>query len=93
MKFQDPPIRTQFFPQQGTQLPQTLAKLVWIFSFPWIKYFQNISATLSTPFQAWPAGAPSTSQGIPGQFFMYDANFLYVCTGTNQWKRVPLSAF
>jgi len=89
-KFQDPPIRSPFFPQQGVPLPSVIAKLVWIFSFPWIKYFQNISATLSA-LPVWPAGQASSAADI-GFGLAKDANFLYVYTGTT-WKRVPLNSF
>ena len=57
------------------------------------------SKTLTNWYQAMrsPAGgvaapASSTSTGIAGQI-AYDANFLYICIGTNLWRRVPLGAF
>jgi hypothetical protein len=34
----------------------------------------------------------SSSTGTPGQI-CWDANYIYVCTSTNVWKRVALSAF
>lgn len=43
------------------------------------------------------SGAPKTSKsaGTPIQFqgFEQDGNFLYVCVGQNQWKRIPLQNF
>lgn len=40
-----------------------------------------------------PNGTPSpTDPGIPGQM-KWDADFLYVCTAPNVWKRTPLSSW
>jgi len=40
------------------------------------------------------AKVPTTSgsPGTPGQI-QSDQNFIYVCVGQNQWKRIALSAF
>ena len=45
----------------------------------------TIQATLSTP-------ASSSAAGTSGQI-KWDANYIYVCTATNTWKRVALSSF
>lgn len=37
-------------------------------------------------------GQTGTSTGTPGQI-CWDANYIYVCTSTNVWKRVALTAF
>jgi hypothetical protein len=34
----------------------------------------------------------SSSTGTPGTI-VWDVNYLYVCTGTNTWKRAALSAW
>lgn len=98
-KFPDPPIRTPFtgtftsnirnagsFSSSAEPGKQTPA-------FPWTKWFQTVSTTFSQPLDQWPAGAPSTSTGQPGQPMAYDANFLYVCVAVNTWKRIPLNSF
>lgn len=41
-------------------------------------------------FNAVPAA--STSTGTPGMIAI-NSTYLYVCTGTNLWSRVPLQAF
>lgn len=80
-KFPPPPIRTDFI-QQGQPAP----------TFWWEQWFQAVADFLSSP--AIPLVTPTTSiaTGVAGTI-TYDANFLYVCVATNQWKRVALVAF
>ena len=48
----------------------------------------SASATLQIPF----ATKTNSSPGAGGQLAS-DSNYLYVCTGTNTWKRIALTAF
>lgn len=78
-KFQTPPIQGQ--PFLDNQEP----------SYPWQRWFQLIQNALSgsaVPPTAASAGTPIQVQGLAT-----DGTFLYVCTGTNTWKRIALSAF
>ena len=36
--------------------------------------------------------ASSSANGYPGEF-CWDADYLYLCTGTNTWKRIELTTF
>jgi hypothetical protein len=61
------------------------------FSFAWYTWFASkVGQLLQTLSPNVPAnsGAP----GRPGQA-AYDQNYIYICTGTNTWKRAALSAF
>lgn len=77
--FQTPPIQGQKF-LDGEEP-----------SHPWQRWFELIKSALSGPS----APATSASAGTPLniQGLAYDANFLYVCVGKNQWKKIPLTAF
>lgn len=39
-----------------------------------------------------PVPATSTSLGSVGDF-AYDTNYLYLCVGTDNWRRIPLLTF
>lgn len=87
-KFQPPPLPPQpFLGAAAPGLDKTLAAP----SFPWKRWFEVVQQWLSS------SGAPKTSvsAGTPIQFqgFEQDGNFLYVCVGPNQWKRIPLNNF
>jgi len=45
----------------------------------------NLQLSTSVP-------ANSSSTGLPGTV-AYDANYLYICVGTNTWKRAALSTW
>jgi hypothetical protein len=84
-KFQAPPIRTFFL---GNPPRDKVSDTMNVPAYAWENWFQSVTNALSSP------GAPptSTSAGLPGQI-TFDANFLYVAIGKNQWKRIALSAF
>ena len=46
---------------------------------------QSFTGNVRTP-------TSSADTGTPGQI-VWDTNYIYVCTATNTWKRVLLSAF
>lgn len=52
----------------------------------------NNIATTAGVFAAPPTTKTGTSTGTAGQI-VWDANYIYVCTATNVWKRVSLTAF
>jgi len=60
-------------------------------SFPWKRWFETVQQWLSNK------GAPATSNsaGTPLQIqgLETDGQYLYVCIGANQWKRIPLTNF
>ena len=58
---------------------------------PWVKWLGLIAPRLTSPVTNDPP-ATSTSTGKQGEI-RQDANFLYLCVGTNQWKRIPLTSF
>lgn len=60
-------------------------------SDPWAKWMNLIPLRLTSPVTN-DAPATSTSAGIQGEI-RQDGSFLYVCTDTNTWKRIALSAF
>jgi len=60
-------------------------------TFPWNSWFQAVAVRLTRPVSNVPP-ATSASAGSPGQI-AFDANFLYICTATNTWKRIALVAF
>ena len=84
-QFPAPPIRTPFL---GNPPDAMLGKAQNVPSYAWDRYFQAITTALTVPA----APPTSTSPGVTGQI-TFDANFLYVAVGANQWKRVPLVAF
>jgi hypothetical protein len=61
-------------------------------SFPWYQWFSTkVAKGLNAPVNA---NVPPTaaSNGTVGQIAQ-DGDYVYVCTGTNQWKRAALTAF
>ncbi len=78
-KFQTPPIQGQQF--LDGQEP----------SNAWQRWFELIQAALSGP--AAPATSDAAGTPIQMQGVATDGNFLYICVGVNQWKRVALNAF
>jgi hypothetical protein len=56
--------------------------------------YHTTSAVIRKKIVAWEAVVPSTtaSTGVSGQF-AFDANYLYVCTAANTWRRTGLSAW
>ena len=60
-------------------------------SSPWVKWMGLIAPRLTSPVTNDPPPT-STSTGKQGEM-RQDANFLYVCVGTNQWKRTALNTF
>lgn len=57
----------------------------------WTQAFQALAQQLLSPVST-SAPASSAATGTAGQIAT-DSNFLYVCIGTNSWKRIALSAF
>jgi hypothetical protein len=51
------------------------------------KFFGNV--VLNTTI---PAPVLATNTGTPGQI-AYDSNYIYICIGTNSWKRVSIAAW
>ncbi|HZW05395.1 MAG TPA: hypothetical protein VFF58_00675 [Candidatus Nitrosotalea sp.] len=80
-KFQIAPIEGQKFVEEGGHLSEAARR--WI---------ELIPPALTSPAHSGTVPPTSASQGIGGQLAT-DGNFLYVCVGTNQWKRLALSAF
>jgi hypothetical protein len=80
-RFADPPIATDF-QTHGTPMP----------SFPWEQWLQAVTSRFNA--LQLPRATPKTSAS-PGatDSITYDANYLYICVGTNSWRRVPLSTF
>jgi len=59
--------------------------------FPFKRWLETVQQALSNsgaPKSAKSAGIPVQVQGIET-----DGEFLYVCIGVNQWKRIALSEF
>jgi hypothetical protein len=80
-KFQPPPIQGQKFIDEDGHPTEPLRK--WL---------ELIPPALTSPANSGSVPAASTSQGIGGQMAT-DGNFLYICTGTNTWKRLALGVF
>lgn len=61
------------------------------FTWPWVQQFLQAAAELRAPA----AGQVPASSSAPGQLgqIATDGTYLYVATGTNQWKRIALSSF
>lgn len=57
----------------------------------WVKWLNLIAPRLSSPVTN-DAPMTSTSQGNAGNI-RYDADYLYVAVGPNQWKRIALTTF
>jgi len=49
-----------------------------------ITKLENVNTTLTT--------IASSATGSIGTI-IFDSSYLYVCIGTNSWKRIPLSSF
>ena len=59
----------------------------------WVRWFNQVyAAVVQTPTLAAAAPASSTAPGASGTL-AYDANYLYICVGNGQWKRVSLTSF
>lgn len=80
-KFQPPPIQGQKFIEEDGHPTEPLRK--WL---------ELIPPALTSPANSGSVPAAPAAQGIPGQMAT-DKNFLYVCVGANQWKRIALNAF
>lgn len=78
-KFQPPPVQQALVNKDQTP------------THPFQRWLETVQQSLSSK------GAPltSTAAGTPIQFqgFETDGEFLYVCVGQNQWKRIPLNDF
>lgn len=55
-------------------------------------YAQEGRTHIQTPVIYGAAPASASSAGVAGQV-AYDANYMYVCTSTNTWKRTPLATW
>jgi hypothetical protein len=51
-----------------------------------------VSGSLTSAIRSTPTTKTGTSAGVAGDM-IWDANYIYVCTATNTWKRVALSSF
>lgn len=80
-KFQTAPTQEQVFVEEGGRL--SVAARNWLGLIP---------PALTSPAKSGSVPATVTAQGIFGQLAT-DGNFLYVCIGTNSWKRVALSTW
>ena len=87
--FPSPPLRTPFGPINGKPVGKSPDPVKP--SWPWSKWFQQVSQQLSTPLN-WDAPASSASPGQVGQVAI-DENYLYICVAVNTWKRVALTVF
>lgn len=57
------------------------------------KFFQDVGTAINNAPQITATiPANSSADGNPGTI-AFDANWLYVCVGTNIWKRTALSSF
>lgn len=92
MNFPAPPIRTPVIGNPPkSQMVSRGEQNDNVHSYPWIRWFQNVSTQLTAPVQST-APATSASAGTGGQI-AFDANFLYVCIAKNTWKRTALVSF
>jgi hypothetical protein len=81
-KFQPPPVQQNTFLDPYSQAP----------NLAWQRWFELIPPAIGAPATSGDVpSAENNFQGIQGQIAT-DGNFLYICTGANQWKRVALSA-
>jgi hypothetical protein len=62
-----------------------------LFTSPWQLWLTALWNAVRGPANTQ-APKASNANGIAGQL-AYDTNYLYVCLGANQWKRVPLQNF
>jgi len=58
----------------------------------WVKQFQIASTQLNAPVATTAAPTSSASAATFGQIAT-DGTYLYIATGNNQWKRIPLTSF
>ncbi len=80
-KFQPPPLPPQPFLDADKVAP----------TFAWKRWFETVQQWLSNsgaPKTSASAGTPLQVQGLET-----DGTYLYVATGVNQWKRIPLQPF
>lgn len=63
------------------------------FADVWQRFFTNWWNALRAPANAFTPPATSASAIFGGGVIAWDQNFLYVSTGPNQWKRIPLTNF
>lgn len=61
-------------------------------SWAFIQELQRAGAQLNAPANTVPPPVTSGASGQVGQI-AFDADFLYVATGKNTWKRIALTAF
>lgn len=61
------------------------------FSFAWYQWCALVARILFSPVSA-SAPATAAATGKTGQIAT-DGNYLYVCVGTNSWKRTALTAW
>lgn len=54
----------------------------------WLETVQQWLSNSAAPKTSASAGTPLQIQGLE-----QDGNFLYVCIGQNQWRRIPLNNF
>lgn len=54
----------------------------------WLETVQQWLSNSGAPKTSASAGTPVQIQGLET-----DGVYLYVCTGQNQWKRIPLNSF
>lgn len=61
----------------------------------WVQHFQNAAQLFAAPIStAAPASsAAPVKVNVNSVPIASDGEFLYVATGPNQWKRIPLSSF
>jgi hypothetical protein len=79
-KFEPPPI-------QGNKVANDAGEI----SEPYRKWLEKIPPALTSPATSGTVPKAANSQGVQGQMAT-DGAFLYICTGTNSWMKVPLSA-
>lgn len=81
----NPPIRTPFFPQVGTdqsKWPAWFAALTWIFAYPWLSWFQFVGNQLNKV--SLNAPLKSASPGRQGTIATDGVN-LFLCVSANNW--------
>ncbi len=60
--------------------------------YAWERWFQSLTDFNSNPRIPQATPASSSARGVAGSL-TYDANFLYGCVATNQWKKIAWSSF
>ncbi len=79
-KFSPPPVRTNIVGKDDSP------------PYAWERWFQSLTDFNSNPRIPQATPASSSARGVAGSL-TYDANFLYGCVATNQWKRIAWSSF